>query len=204
MKRSIYAALAVGTILAACAALQRLQSRCRPGPGDAAATASSPGRPWAARLDRPGLHNLHRVSDDLYRGAQPAAEGMRQLKAMGVRTVVNLRARHSDAGPLGGTGLDYEHLPVDLQRLDRALIVRFLRIVTDERRTPVFVHCQVGAHRTGVMCAIYRVAVQGWSTDEAIREMTDGGFGFRGGRKVVACIEQLDVQAIRRRAGLEP
>jgi len=129
---------------------------------------------------------------------------MRQLKAMGVRTVVNLRAGHSDASLLRGTGLGYEHLPVDLQRLDPALIVRFLRIVTDERRTPVFIHCQVGAHRTGVMCAIYRVAVQGWPTDEAIREMTDGGFGFRGGRKVVACVEQLDVQAIRRRAGLEP
>lgn len=204
MKRSIYAALAVGTILAAYATVHRLQSRSAPGLRGAAPTASSPGRPWAARLDRPGLHNLHRVSDYLYRGAQPTAEGMRQLKAMGVRTVVNLRAGHSDAGLLGATGLGYEHLPVDLQRLDRALIVRFLRIATDERRTPVFIHCQVGAHRTGVMCAIYRAAVQGWSTDEAIREMTDGGFGFRGGRRVIACVEQLDVQAIRRRAGLEP
>jgi hypothetical protein len=28
------------------------------------------------------------------------------------------------------------------------------------------------------MCAIYRIAVQGWSREEAVEEMTKGGFGF--------------------------
>ena len=46
---------------------------------------------WAERIELPGLPNLHKVSDDLYRGAQPTAEGMRQLKKIGIKTVVNLR-----------------------------------------------------------------------------------------------------------------
>ncbi len=40
------------------------------------------------------------------------------------------------------------------------------------------VHCQRGADRAGTMCVLYCVAVQGWTKEEAIREMTEGGFGF--------------------------
>jgi protein tyrosine/serine phosphatase len=57
-------------------------------------------------------------------------------------------------------------------------VERFLRIVTDPSRTPVFVHCQHGADRTGMMVAMYRVVVQGWSKADAIDEMRRGGFGF--------------------------
>jgi len=35
---------------------------------------------WAERLDRPGLPNLHQVSDALYRGAQPQEGGYASLK----------------------------------------------------------------------------------------------------------------------------
>ena len=50
------------------------------------------GRKWAERLELPGVPNLHRVSENLYRGAQPGAEGMKQLEKLGVKTVVNLRS----------------------------------------------------------------------------------------------------------------
>jgi hypothetical protein len=33
------------------------------------------------------------------------------------------------------------------------------------------VHCREGVDRTGVMVAVYRVAIDGWSTDQAIDEM---------------------------------
>ena len=36
---------------------------------------------------------------------------------------------------------------------------------------PVLIHCDGGADRTGVMVALYRVAFEGWSVDEAEREM---------------------------------
>ena len=57
-------------------------------------------------------------------------------------------------------------------------MVRFLRVVTDPPRQPLFVHCHHGADRTGLMTAVYRVVVQSWSKDEAIREMTEGGYGY--------------------------
>jgi len=122
-----------------------------------------------------GVSNLYRVSDELYRSDQPDSLGMRNLKKLGVRTIINLRSFHSDRDEIGETGLAYEHIYMKTWHPEDKEAVRFLQIVTDPRRTPVLVHCQYGADRTGAMIAIYRIAVQGWSKEEAIREMTEGG-----------------------------
>ena len=78
----------------------------------AAETAPSAARPaaWAEPLELTGVPNLHKVSDALYRSAQPTAEGMRNLKELGVKTIINLRSFHSDRGEIGETGLGYEHI----------------------------------------------------------------------------------------------
>jgi len=159
---------------------------------------------WAERIELPGLPNLHKVSDDLYRGAQPTAEGMKQLEKLGVKTVVNLRSFHSDRDEIKGTGLAYEHISMTPLSIEDEYVVRFLRIATDSSRAPVFVHCQYGADRTGTMCAIYRIAVQGWSKDKAVEEMTEGGFGFHSiWQNLPDYIRKLDFEEIKRSSGLE-
>jgi protein tyrosine phosphatase (PTP) superfamily phosphohydrolase (DUF442 family) len=160
-------------------------------------------RQWAQRLQLPSVPNVHKVCDDLYRGGQPTAEGFRELKKLGIKTVVNLRLLHSDRGEIADTGLEYEHINMEGWEAEDDEAVRFLRIVTDKARMPVFVHCQFGSDRTGTMCAVYRVAVQGWSRQEAIDEMTHGGFGFHEELEgFVKYVAGLDVGAIKRRAGL--
>jgi len=133
---------------------------------------------WAQKLDMPGLPNLHKISEDLYRGAQPTAEGMKELEKLGIKTVVNLRSLHSDREEMENVDLAYEHIRMTTLDPDMDDIVRFLNIVTDSNSTPVFVHCRHGADRTGTICAIYRVIIQGWSREDAVEEMTQGGFGF--------------------------
>ena len=159
---------------------------------------------WAAPIEKPGLPNLHKVSDDLYRGAQPPdAEGFRQLKAMGIKTVVDLRAGHSDREALGDTGLACEYIPMYAWHAEDEDVVAFLKIVTDKSRTPVFVHCLYGADRTGMMCAAYRIVVCGWSKDDAIREMTEHDFGFhKTWHNLVQYIRNMDVEKMKRKAGL--
>jgi len=158
---------------------------------------------WADRLELSGVPNFHKVSDDLYRGAQPSVEGMEQLKKLGIKTVVNLRSLHSDRDEIGDTGLAYEHIRMKTWDPDTKDVVRFVKIVTDSNRTPVFVHCQRGADRTGMMCAIYRIAVQGWNGEDAMEEMTKGGFGFYSGwQDLVDYVLKLDVDEIKRSAGL--
>jgi protein tyrosine phosphatase (PTP) superfamily phosphohydrolase (DUF442 family) len=158
---------------------------------------------WAEHIELSGLPNLYKVSDDLYRGAQPTAEGMKELEKLGVKTVVNLRSMHSDRDEIKGTALAYEHIRMTTWNIEDKDVIRFLQIVTNPNCTPVFVHCQHGADRAGTMCAIYRVAVQGWSKEEAIEEMTKGGFGFHSyWQNLPNYIRKLDILKIKHNAGL--
>ena len=160
---------------------------------------------WAESIELPGLPNFHKVSDDLYRGAQPSAEGMKQLEKIGIKTVVNLRSSHSDRDELQGTSLAYEHIEMTAWgKPESEDVLRFLQIVSNSNSSPVFVHCQHGADRTGTVCAIYRIMIQGWSKDEAIEEMTKGGFGYHSiWRNLPDYVRKLDIEEIKRNAGLD-
>ena len=100
---------------------------------------------------------------------------------------------------IGDTGLGYEHIYMKSWHPEEKEIIRFLQIVSNPKRTPVLVHCQHGSDRTGTMCAVYRIAVQGWSKEEAIKEMKEGGFGYHGiWKNLVSWIEKLDIEAIKK------
>ncbi len=161
-------------------------------------------RQWATKINLTGVPNFYKVSDNLYRGAQPSEEGFRQLEKSGIKTVVNLRSSHSDRDKLKGTNLNYEHIPMTAWHPEDKDVMRFLKIAADANLTPVFVHCQRGADRTGLMCAIYRVAVQDWGKDEAIEEMTKGNYGFYSiWQNLINYIRKLDIEKIRQQAGIE-
>ena len=157
---------------------------------------------WAKPISKSGLPNFHQVPEVLYRSAQPSAEGMQAAKDMGINTVINLRSFHSDRDEIGDTGLAYEHIYMKAWNPEDKEIVRFLQIVTDPKRQPVLVHCQHGADRTGTVCALYRIIMQGWSKEEAIEEMTTGGYGYHPlWTNLPLYIRNLDIEAIRERAG---
>ncbi len=158
---------------------------------------------WAVPMSVNGVPNLHRVSDNLYRSAQPTAEGMLKLKEMGVRTIVNLRSFHSDRDIIENTGLAYEQIRMKAWNADEKDIIIFLQIITSPEEGPFLVHCQHGADRTGTAIAVYRVAVQGWTKEEAVMEMTEGGFGFhRIWGNLIRWINRLDIDAIKNKAGI--
>jgi protein tyrosine/serine phosphatase len=158
---------------------------------------------WAVRVDRPGLPNLHRVTDSIYRCAQPTEAGLRAAEKMGIRTVVSLRAFHSDRDEIVSTKLKRERISFNTWHPEEEDVLRFLRIVTQTNNGPYLVHCLHGADRTGTMIAIYRMAVQGWKKEAAIKEMTDGNFGYHVvWKNLIRYLNELDVDALRRKAGL--
>ena len=169
-------------------------------------TTDDPGSvPWAEPMQIRGLPNLYKVSDDLYRGARPTAEGFGELKKLAIKTVVNLEESNGDQAKLAELGLAYEHIPMTAFFVKDNEVVRFLRIVDAPGHAPIFVHCRRGADRTGLMCAIYRVAIQDWTKDEAIAEMTQGGFRFNHGyQNIVNYIRDVDIDRIRQRAAPAP
>ena len=133
---------------------------------------------WAVPMERAGLPNLHRVDAKLYRSAQPTAEGMTNLVALGVKTVVNLRDNHSDSDEIGGLPLAAKRIEIATWNPKVEQVKAFLAIMDDTNAVPVLVHCQHGADRTGTMCALYRILRQDWKVEDAITEMKDGGYGY--------------------------
>jgi len=158
---------------------------------------------WAAPIDKPGLPNLHKVSDALFRGAQPTAEGMKQLQAMGIKTIAALTIANADGKLVESTGLRVVHISCKPWHAEDECVVQFLALAADKDNQPVYVHCQHGSDRTGLMVAMYRIAIQGWSKDEAIAEMTRGDFGFHSvWKNLVAYIRHVNIDDLKRRAGL--
>ena len=158
---------------------------------------------WAQPVNLEGVPKLYRVSDALYRSEQPSRLGMKNLKQLGIKTFVNLRWLHSDRRKIGELDSEYEHIYMTAWHPEEKEVVRFLRIVSNPKRTPVLVHCHYGADRTGTMVAVYRIAMQGWSKEEAIREMTEGGFGFhRTWSNLPKWIQKLNIDSLKRQAGI--
>ncbi len=164
-------------------------------------TLPPPAHAWATRISKPGLPNLHRVSDELYRGAQPTAAGFRELQAMGVKTVINLRYFLNERKEIAGTDLAYEEIPMHTWHAEDEDVVRFLQLVADKSRAPFFVHCHYGADRSGMLTGVYRIIVQGWTKEEAIAEMLRGEFGFHViWQNLVEYLQNLDVEKLKQQA----
>lgn len=158
---------------------------------------------WAIPLYEPGLTNFYKVTTNLYRGAQPTAEGMKELTKLGIKTVLNLRSFHSDTSLVSRGDLKLARLHMKPWHAEDEDVVAFLKIVSNTNNLPVYVHCQRGADRTGMVCAMYRIVVCGWTKDAAIQEMRDGGFHFYPGwRNLVDYIENVNVDGLKKRAGI--
>ena len=148
------------------------------------------------RSDVAGVGNFAKVSEALYRGQQPTPDGFKELKAMGIKTVVNLRSFHSDRDDLKGTGLRYAHIYCKAWHPEDEDLVQFLKIVQDPANQPVFVHCQHGADRTGCAVAVYRIVEEGWSIDDAVKELNN--FGFHPvWTEIKEYLEHFDAEAMK-------
>lgn len=126
------------------------------------------------------LPNFHAVNELLYRGAAPKPGGFRRLAALGVTSVVNLRAAddhaRDDAARAGEAGLRYFNVPMaGHARPTDAQIARALSIITAPENQPVFVYCRRGADRTGTVIAAHRISREGWTSGEAKAEANRHG-----------------------------
>ena len=83
------------------------------------------------------------------------------------------------------------------------LVLKALRIMTDPQNRPLMIHCAHGADRTGAMVALYRVVVQGWTKEQAVREMNQGGYHHNGlFRNLDRYVLNVNVDALRKELGV--
>jgi protein tyrosine/serine phosphatase len=135
------------------------------------------------------LPNFHKVTDKLYRGAQPLSGASSKLVELGVKTIVNLRGEddlsrveQKEAETAGlryfGVAMPGLSAPSDEQ------VAKVMAIINNPENQPVFIHCKRGSDRTGTIAAIYRILNEGWTAERAIAEarlhgMSWAEFGMR-------------------------
>ena len=142
------------------------------------AIAASPAAPSpaasAAALSRIHIDNFGKVDEAYFRGAQPDGRDYDDLAALGVKTVIDLTkgGRDNEKAMVEHAGMSFVRIPMTTgDRPADAAVQQFLSIVNDPAKQPVYVHCQGGQHRTGVMTAVYRMTKYGWTEDKAYDEM---------------------------------
>jgi tyrosine-protein phosphatase SIW14 len=128
------------------------------------------------------LPNFHQVNSHLYRGAQPKPDGLGKLKAMGVRTIVNLRGEDDHTRAEGEEartlGLAYYNISLpEFSRPKDEEVQRVLDIIDAPDNQPVFVHCRRGEDRTGTIIACYRIT-HGWTAADAKKEAKTRGMSW--------------------------
>ena len=124
------------------------------------------------------------MDDRFYRGAQPDESDYKDLKALGVKTVIDLQDHPSsyEKRDVEALGMRYVNLPMSDSSYPRQDSVdAFLKLVNDPATGTMYVHCAGGRHRTGVMGAVYRFNVNHWNLDQAYTEMKDYDFYTRFG-----------------------
>src|SRR5574341_1472527 len=121
-------------------------------------------------VEESDVKNFGKVNDHIYRGGQPEDDEYRELAAMGIKTVIDLRedAEKYARRLTEGAGMRYVNLRLNAKRPPTAEeSERFLALVNDQNNWPVFVHCAGGRHRTGVLIAVYRMEMDGWDAKRA-------------------------------------
>jgi protein tyrosine phosphatase (PTP) superfamily phosphohydrolase (DUF442 family) len=132
-----------------------------------------------------GVGNFGEVTPRLFRGGQPTRQGFEALAKSGIDIVVDTRGNRSktEGKEVRRLGMRYVAIPWHCPFPHDEVFARFLRFVRENPGKKIFVHCRLGDDRTGMMIAAYRMAVQGWTADEALREMER--FGFSGAHHLI-------------------
>jgi protein tyrosine/serine phosphatase len=134
----------------------------------------------------PPVKNFGTVNVNYYRGSQPGKPQLAALKAMGVKTIIDLRRDFvpEERAWASELGLKYFNIPLrSSKRATKEQTDYFLSLVNDPANGPVYVHCKGGKHRTGALTAIYRIKHDGWTAEQAFEEMKKYDFesGWFGG-----------------------
>jgi len=129
--------------------------------------------------------NFHQVKPWLYRGGRPRQGGIIKLKEMDIRVIINLERELFEQEPrevkkesdwAKKANIKLEHIPMDpICAPKRQDVERALAIMTDPVNQPVFIHCDRGSDRTGIVIAAYRIRNEGWTVQQAYEEMKKYG-----------------------------
>ena len=138
---------------------------------------------WSAAAQVPaaieGVPNYHVVRPGLATAGQPTPEALRNLKALGFKTVVNLRTEaegdvvKAEEALVRAQGLRYVWVPLTAATLTAKDVDAVAAVLDDAAAEPILLHC-TAANRAGGLYAA-TLARKGKSLDEAEAEGVKAG-----------------------------
>jgi uncharacterized protein (TIGR01244 family) len=150
-----------------------------------------------------GIINFGKVSEKLFRGAQPDAAGIENLKRLGVTTIINLRMANDVVADEEATakacGIAYTNIPMNGFARPKADQIKAVLAIIHASPGPVFLHCRHGCDRTGTVIACYRIQQEEWKLADAMREANKYGLSRfeRGMRGFIADFSKPVLQAAK-------
>lgn len=122
----------------------------------------------------PDIRNFHQVDEHVFRGAQPSTLGLRELGALGIKQVIDLRepgaATTFEKEQAKKLGISYINVPFrELSAPTNDQVQTVIKLLTS-KDVPTFIHCRRGKDRTGTVIACYRMQHDGWDNQRALRE----------------------------------
>jgi tyrosine-protein phosphatase SIW14 len=159
---------------------------------------------WATPIINTTVGNFYQIDRNLYRAAQPEAETLNDLSALGIKEILNLREYHSD-NEAAKQNFIIHSVPMDAAAVTEAQLTAAL-IEIKNRQAPLLIHCWHGSDRTGATVAAYRLVFQNWTKAAALDEMINGGYGYHADfyPNLVELINQLDVAKIKQQLQISP
>jgi tyrosine-protein phosphatase SIW14 len=152
-----------------------------------------PARHPADKIDKHLIPDFAEVTPTLYRGAQPRKHGFEALAKMGIRIVVDLRGdRRGERREVNRLGMEYVPMHWQCSFPKDRLFAQFLTLIRKNPGKKIFIHCRVGDDRTGMMIAAYRMAEEGWSAKQAMKEMEKYGFSLAHRRLICPRLSEYE------------
>jgi protein tyrosine phosphatase (PTP) superfamily phosphohydrolase (DUF442 family) len=129
---------------------------------------TSYGEEFPQSLNPQSIDRLHRLSLKFYSGAQPeGAAAFRELKKLGVKTILSVDGTKPDVEAARKQGLRYVHLPIGYDGIAPERLMQIVK-AAQTLEGPVFVHCHHGRHRGPVAAAICCLTVGKWDSKMAL------------------------------------
>jgi tyrosine-protein phosphatase SIW14 len=133
-----------------------------------------------ARSKVDDLPNFLQVNQNIYRGGRPTNQGLKALEQKGIKTIINLEDAASavkiEKKNLAGTPIQLISIPIGSLRSPKDTDVnKVMGLLNNPQNFTIYIHCQHGQDRTGLMIGLYRVE-HGLSPADAYKEMLQLGF----------------------------
>lgn len=129
------------------------------------------------------LDNYSKVNDALHRSGRPTEKDVQDIKTLGIKSILSLESyvaqedeKEAEEKWILAAGMKLLTVPMNpVTKPTVEEVKQALNYVLDPSNQPILVHCYHGSDRTGIVIAAYRIKHDGWTIDQATKEMQDFG-----------------------------